>query len=209
VADVQPEHAHDALLERGRRLEFVTIGWNVMEVFVTIGLGIAASSLALIAFGLDSLVEVFAGIVVVWYIARHHDEHRARRAVRLVAVAFVVLGVYLLGASISNFVQGEVADSSPFGIAYLAITAVVMFTLATKKRTLAREARSGPLRAEAQMTFLDGCLASGIVVALVLNAAWGIWWADPAAACLVALFCFREAVLNWTASHEETFGDLA
>src|SRR6516164_9393519 len=76
---VAPE-GHDALLARGRRLELLTIGWNVMEVFVTVGLGVAAGSLALIAFGLDSLVEVFASVVVIWYIGNHHAEGRARNA---------------------------------------------------------------------------------------------------------------------------------
>ena len=190
-----PAHdVHDALLLRGRRLEVATIAWNVMEVFVTIALGVAAASLALIAFGLDSLVEVFASVVVIWYIQNHHAERRARHALRLVAVAFGVLGCYLLAAGTYNLAQGNAADSSPLGIAYLAVTASAMFTLAVKKRAIARAARSEPLGAEAQMTFLDGCLAIGILVALLMNAVWGIWWADPAAACLVALFCLREAI---------------
>jgi divalent metal cation (Fe/Co/Zn/Cd) transporter len=191
---------HDELLARGRRLQYATIAWNLMEVVVTIGLGVAAASLALIAFGLDSLVEVFASLVVLWYIANHHAEARARRAMRLVAVAFAVLALYLVAASVYNLTQGDAADSSPLGIAYLAVTACVMFGLANTKRRVAAAARSEPLAAEARLTFLDGCLASGILIALVLNAAWGIWWADPAAACLVAAFCAREATDNWRES---------
>ncbi len=186
-----------ATLERGRRLQYATIAWNLMEVFVTIGLGVAAGSLALVAFGLDSLVEVFASLVVIWYLADHRkDRGRTPRALWLVALAFALLGAYLLAASVFNIVTGEAADSSPLGIAYLAVTAVVMFLLAGLKRTVAREVRSEPLAAEAAMTFLDGCLACGILVALALNAAAGWWWADPAAACLVAVFCLREAVDN-------------
>ncbi len=188
---------HDALLARGRRLQYATIAWNLMEVVVTVGLGIAAASLALVAFGLDSLVEVFASVVVIWFIANHHAEARARRALRLVGVAFGVLAFYLVAASVYNLAQGEAADSSPLGIAYLTVTAGVMFGLARTKRAIARAARSEPLAAEARMTFLDGCLASGILLALVLNAAWGMWWADPAAALFVAAFCGREAVDNW------------
>jgi divalent metal cation (Fe/Co/Zn/Cd) transporter len=205
---VAPE-LHDALLARGRRLELVTIGWNVMEVFVTVGVGLAAGSLALIAFGLDSLVEVFASVVVIWYIGDHHAEGRAGHALRLVALAFGVLGLYLLGASIYALVLGEMAKSSPLGIAYLAITACVMFALALTKRSLARAAHSEPLRAEAHLTFLDGCLATSILIALVMNAVWGLWWADPAAALLVALFCLREAVVNWSSSRSDTIGQLA
>jgi divalent metal cation (Fe/Co/Zn/Cd) transporter len=204
-----PADVHDALLERGRRLEILTIAWNLMEVVVTVSLGLAAASLALIAFGLDSMVEVFASAVVIWYIRNHHAERRARHALRLVAVAFGVLGCYLLAAGVYNLAQGNEAGSSPLGIAYLAVTACAMFTLAVKKRTIARAARSEPLAAEAQMTFLDGCLAVGILVALVMNAVWGLWWADPAAACLVALFCFREAFTNWAESSHEAIGDLA
>lgn len=203
------DEIHDALLAHGRRLEVATIGWNIVEVFVTVGLGLQAASLALIAFGLDSLVEIFASVVVIWYIGNHHAERRAMHALRLVALAFGVLGVYLLAASIYNLDVGDVADSSPLGVAYLALAASAMFVLAFKKRALARGAHSEPLAAEAHMTFLDGCLASSILFALVMNAMWGIWWADPGAALLVALFCFREAAANWSESRDDTIGQLA
>jgi len=188
---------HDALLARGCRLQYATIAWNLMEVVVTIGLGIAAASLALVAFGLDSLVEVFASGVVLWFISNHHAESRARHALRFVALAFAVLAVYLGVASVYTLVQGDAAAGSPLGIAYLAATAVVMFGLARTKRALAAAVQSEPLAAEAQMTFLDGCLASGVLCALVLNLVWGMWWADPVAAGLVAAFCIREAVDTW------------
>ncbi len=199
---------HDALLARGRRLEIATIGWNVVEVFVTVGLGLAAGSIALVAFGLDSLVEIVASVVVIWYIGNHHAERRAMHALRIVALAFAALGVYLFVASVYSLQAGEVAGSSPVGVAYLTVAASAMFVLAFKKRALARGAHSEPLAAEADMTFLDGCLASSILVALVMNAAWGIWWADPAAALLVALFCFRAAAANWSESRVETIGQL-
>jgi divalent metal cation (Fe/Co/Zn/Cd) transporter len=189
--------ADRAILRRGRHLQYATIAWNLMEVFVTIGLGIAARSLALIAFGLDSIVEVFASLVVVWYIADHDAGGRARRALRLESLAFGALALYLFLATIYSLVSGPAAESSPLGIAYLAITAVMMFTLARLKRTTARAAASGPLAAEASMTFLDGCLATGILMALALNTTFGLWWADPAAAALVALFCVREAIDSW------------
>ena len=193
---------HDALLERGRRLQLWTIAWNLMEVFVTIGLGIAAGSLALIAFGLDSIVEVFASVVAIWYIADHHKSGRSLRALRLVAASFVVLGIYLVVASVYSIATGARAESSPWGIAYLVVTAGVMFGLARVKRVNALASNSAPLRAEASMTFLDGCLATGILTALILNAALGWWWADPAAALLVAAACAREAVETWEASNE-------
>ena len=195
---------HHALLHRGRRLQYATIAWNLMEVFVTIGLGVAAGSLALIAFGLDSLVEVFASVVVIWYIARHDTDGTSRRASRLVAAAFAILALYLIAASITNLVSGEVADSSPLGIAYLAVTALVMFGLARLKRVTGYAANSSPLIAEASMTFLDGCLATGILIALALNTAFGWWWADPGAALLIAAACCREAVDTWRTSNDAT-----
>jgi divalent metal cation (Fe/Co/Zn/Cd) transporter len=190
-------------------LEVATIGWNVLEVFVTVGLGVAAASLALVAFGLDSLIEIFASVVVIWYIGNHHATRRATQALQLVAAAFAVLGVYLLAASVYNLIRHNVADSSPLGIAYLAFAASAMFVLAAKKRSLARAAQSEPLAAEARMTLLDGCLATSILVALSLNAFWGIWWADPAAALLVAGFCLREAAANWSQSRSPTVDQLA
>jgi len=188
---------HEVFVVRGRKLQYATIFWNVMEVFVTIGLGIAAGSLALIAFGLDSLVEVFASVVVVWHLVDHDAVGRSNRALRLVAAAFALLAVYLFVASTYTIWTGEVAGPSPFGIVYLGITAVVMFTLARLKRACARGMESAPLESEARLTFLDGCLALGILTALVLNTAFGLWWADPVAAAVVGLFCAREAVENW------------
>jgi len=198
----------EQLLARNRRLQYATIAWNLMEVVVTVGLGISAASLALIAFGLVSLVEVFASVVAIWSIEKH-EQRRARRALQLVGIAFAVLAVYLTAASLYNLVQRDAADSSPFGIAYLAATACVMFGLARTKRKLATAARSEPLAAEARMTLLDGYLASGILIALVLNAVWGLWWADPAAALLVAALCVREALANWRESRDESGAEVA
>ena len=193
---------HDALLERGRKLQLATIAWNLLEVVVTIGLGVAAGSLALVAFGLDSIVEVFASVVTIWYIADHHKDRRSLRALRMVAGAFVVLALYLFAASGYALASRHGADSSPWGIAYLTVTAGVMFGLARMKHVIARRANSTPLAAEASMTFLDGCLATGILAALVLNTAAGLWWADPAAGALVGVAALGEARESWRASKE-------
>ncbi len=187
----------------GRRVQWATIAWNLGEVFVTIALGVAAGSLALIAFGLDSLVEVFASLVVVWHMSPHGEARpgrRDQRALRLVAAAFAVLAVYLVVASIRSALLREHAASSPAGIAYLATTAVVMFALARWKRSIGRRIGSEPFLAEATMTFLDGCLATGILTALALNTAVRWWWADPLAAAIIAIFAAREAHDGWRAA---------
>lgn len=188
---------------RGLRLQWVTIGWNLLEVAVTVALGVAARSLALIAFGMDSLIEVFASLVVVWEMGGHDAPagdalpRRRRRALTLVAVAFAVLAAYLVAGSADTILTGGRSDASPWGIAYLTVTAGVMFTLAWRKRVVGEALASEPFLAEARMTFLDGCLASAIVVALALRAALGWWWADPAAAALVAVAAAAEARSNW------------
>jgi divalent metal cation (Fe/Co/Zn/Cd) transporter len=189
----------------GRRLQWATIAWNSLEVFVTIGLGIAARSLALVAFGLDSLVEVFASLVVIWHMnpgESGHAQVRDRRALRLVGVAFAVLAAYLVVAGGRNLVTHEAAGHSPLGIAYLAVTAFVMFGLARWKRRVGMVLQSDPFLAEASMTFLDGCLATSILLALALNLAVGWWWADPVAALLIGAVAVREAVESWREAAE-------
>jgi len=186
---------HHRLLRRGIRLEWATNAWNLMEVFVTIGLGISAHSLALVAFGLDSLIEVFASMVVIWHLTSGTEPpvRRTQIALRLIGAAFTALAIFLVVASARSLIGGTTPDDSPFGVSYLALTAVVMFTLAAAKRRTARSLGSEPLEAEASMTFLDGCLCIGILTALLANIARGWWWADGMAALAVGRFAAREA----------------
>ncbi len=179
-----------------------------MEVVVTISLGLQAGSLALIAFGLDSVVEIFASTVVIRNLRDdRHDpgDRRVHRSLRLIAGAFWVLAAFLTVLSVRGLIRGDRPDSSPLGVSYLALTAVVMFGLARLKRTTAREFGSETLQAEATLTFLDGCLSAGILTALVLNAWLGWWWTDGAAALLVAGFAVKAGVDHWreSAPHEE------
>lgn len=193
----------EELRRRGLRLEWATNGWNAMEVVVTITLGVQAGSLALIAFGLDSVIEIFASTVVIRNLRdERHDpgDRRVHRSLRLIAVAFWVLALFLVAISVRGLVRGDRPDSSPLGVAYLALTAVAMFGLAGLKRVTARELGSEPLQAEASMTFLDGCLSTGILTALVLNAWLGWWWTDATAALLVAAFAINEGVDHWRES---------
>ena len=187
---------HDRLLRKGIRLEWATTVWNAMEVFVTISLGIAARSLALVAFGLDSMIEVFASMVVVWHLKQGTapKAQRTSRALRLIAGAFFALAAFLVVASVRSLISATKPDNSPLGIAYLAVTAVVMFTLAAIKHRTARPLASEPLAAEASMTFLDGCLCLGILSALAVNIAFRWWWADGLAALAIAGFAAREGI---------------
>ncbi len=192
-------HERDRLQKLGLRLEWGTIAWNLGEAFVTVGLGIAAGSIALIAFGLDSLIEVFASAVVVWHVRDLDDldPTRNRTALRLISLAFVALGVALFAGATVRLASSARPDESPWGIAYMALAAAVMLALAVAKRRVADKLDNAPLRAEAGITFLDGLLASGILLALILNAALGWWWADPLAAIAVALVALNEGREHW------------
>lgn len=189
----------DRTLEhRGLRLEYATIAWNAVEMVVTIGLGIAARSLALIAFGLDTMVELFASGVVVWHlrhIGRHSDRITAR-ALRLVAAAFFVLALVVAAGAVWAIVTRSAPDESPLGIAYLALTAVVMLSLGAAKRATANRLGSEPLAAEARMSIIDAALAVGVLLGLAANALFGWWWADPIAAVVVAIAAAHEGLEN-------------
>jgi divalent metal cation (Fe/Co/Zn/Cd) transporter len=190
---------------RALQLEYATIGWNVGEAVLTISLGIAAGSLALIGFGSDSIIEIFASLVVVWHLIPGHEYDHPERtalALRLVAVAFAVLAVALVSLSIRDLLTQRQPDESPWGVAYLAVTALVMFALARSKHRLADSLDSAPLRSEASMTFLDGMLSAGTMLGLAFNALLGWWWADPLAALMVGLVAANEARENWEEAGE-------
>ena len=198
MADSSHPNRKDRLERRGLRLEYATIGWNAVEMFISIGLGLAARSLALIAFGLDTMVELFASGVVVWHL-RHpgRDSDRVTaRALRLVARAFFVLaGVVAVGA-VWALAARSAPDESPLGIAYLALTVAVMLSLGVAKRRTGRDLGSEPLAAEARMSVLDAALALGVLIGLSANVLFGWWWADPIAALLVAAAALHEAIEN-------------
>ncbi len=193
------------LRRRGLILEFGTIAWNVGEAVLTIALGLAAASLALVGFGSVSVIEVFASGVVVWHMLPGHevdDPGRTRTALRLTSVAFGALAVVLVIFAARDLITGRQAEESIFGIAYLAITALVMFGLAIAKRRTARELESAPLHSEANMTFLDGVLSTATLLGLALNAFLGWWWADPLAALVVGMAAANEARETWIEADE-------
>jgi divalent metal cation (Fe/Co/Zn/Cd) transporter len=187
------------------RLECATIIWNAGEAVLTVVLGIVAASLALIGFGTDSVIEIFASSVVVWHLLPGHSagaKERTAPALRLVSVAFAVLAVVLAVVALRDLIAGRRPEESVWGIVYLAVTALVMLGLARAKHRIAVDLESAPLRSEATMTFLDGILATTTTAGLALNAGLGWWWADPAAALLVAVAAANEARENWQEAAE-------
>lgn len=189
----------------GLRLEYGTIVWNVGEAGLTIGLGIAAGSLALIGFGADSIIEVFASAVVVWHVRPGHETDSPQRtalALRLVGYAFAALAVALSIAAVRDLVTGRRPEESAWGAAYLVTAAVVMLALGLLKHRVARRLDSAPLRSEATLTMLDAALAAGTAAGLALNIAFGWWWADPLTALVVAIICVNEARENFEEAGE-------
>jgi divalent metal cation (Fe/Co/Zn/Cd) transporter len=191
------EDRTERLRRKGRRLEVATTTWNIAEVIAALILGFAANSLALVAFGLDSLVEVFASVVVLWHLSGLRVEGRSERARRLVSTAFLVLAVYLGAAGIHGLLEHSGPAHSPVGIGVLGASVVAMLLLARSKRRVGSALSSPPLVADANMSLLDGLLAAGVLVALVLDLSLGWWWADPAAALTIAAIAAREGVEGW------------
>jgi divalent metal cation (Fe/Co/Zn/Cd) transporter len=200
------EPGRAALVARGRRLAWFTIGWNALEGLVAIASGLVAGSIALIGFGADSYVEVFAGAVVLWRLAaerrgREISEAAERRAVRLIAITFFVLAVGVAVESIRTLLVGEHPDESRVGIALAAVSLVVMPLLARAKRRVGRQLGSQALQADATETALCVWLSAILLAGLGLNALVGWWWADPVAALGVVYVAAREGVENWRVEH--------
>jgi divalent metal cation (Fe/Co/Zn/Cd) transporter len=192
TVDVDDLHRR-ALLARGLNLERVTLGWNVVGVCVLVWAALTARSVALAGFGLDSLIEIGASAVVLWELAGSGEE-RQRRALRLIAFAFVGAASYIAVQSAVVLVAGHHAKHSPAGIAWTAVTAAVMFALARAKASTGRALGNPVLQTEGRVTLIDGLLASAVLVGLVLNATLGAWWADPVAGYVIVFYGAREAI---------------
>jgi divalent metal cation (Fe/Co/Zn/Cd) transporter len=190
---ISPNDAsHARLLRRGFALEYVTLGWNVAGVVVLALSAIAARSVALAGFGLDSLIEIGASTVVIWELSGS-GEARRRRALRLIGYAFAVLALYLLIQSSWALIWVHRAAHSPAGIIWTAITAVAMFGLAAGKSRVGTVLDNPVLRTEGRVTLIDGILAAAVLAGLALNAAAGWWWADPLAGYVLVYYAVREA----------------
>jgi divalent metal cation (Fe/Co/Zn/Cd) transporter len=144
------------------------------------------------AFGLDSLIEILASLVVVWQLQDLHAAERERRALRIIGVAFLLLAAYISAQSIYVLVTAAHPRHSLVGIVWLALTAAAMFVLAAAKRRTGRALGNRVLQTEARVTLIDGLLATAVLLGLTLNAETGLWWADPAAAFVIVYYAARE-----------------
>ena len=184
------------LRRRALALEFVTIAWNLLEGVLAIVAGLLAGSVALVAFGLDSSVEVFASAVVVWEL-RGVDRRRERRAVRAIGAAYLVVAVYILLDSGDALRIANRPEASPIGMLLLAATVLVMAVLGIAKLRVGRELHSATVTADGRFSLVDGLLAGAVLVGLALTALLGWWWADALLAIGISLLAFREGREAW------------
>lgn len=194
------------LLRRGVRLQAMTVGWNIVEGVVAVSAGIFASSVALMAFGIDSFVETTSGAVVGWRfrseLTGRADEERAemleQRAGRIAGGLLLVLAAYIvIDAGRRLFGFGEEAHESIVGIALTAISLALMPILGWLKLRTASALRSGALRADAYETIACSWLSLATLIGLILNARLGWWWADPMAALVIVPMVVREGLEGW------------
>lgn len=185
------------LLQRGQQLERLTLGWNVVGVIILAIVALEARSVALAGFGLDSVIEIGASTVVLWELA-DVAQSRQRRAMRLIGSAFVGLSIYLALQSTIVLAVGFHPRHSSIGIVWTALTALVMFTLATGKKRTGAALGNPVLSAEGRITMIDAILATAVLAGLLLNTFAGWWWADPAAGYLLLYYAVREARASFT-----------
>jgi len=184
--------AVQALLRRGVRLEYVTLGWNVIGAAVVMVAAFAVRSIALAGFGLDSLIEIFASIVVVWQLTGPQQAGQERQALRLIGVAFVLLSLYIAVQAVRTLVLGHHPGTSTGALVWLSLTVVVMLALAADKRLTGNALGNVVLQTEARVTLIDAGLAAAVLVGTALNAGLGWWWADPLAGLVIVYYCARE-----------------
>ncbi len=185
------------LLRRGLMLEYATLAWNVVGTVVLLFAAVTAGSVALAGFGVDSLIEIVASAVVVWQLNGETGSGRERMALRIIAVAFVLLAIYIAVQSAIVLTSRAHPGHSTLGIAWLAVTVVVMFALAAGKRDTGQRLGNAVLRTEARVTVIDGALAAAVLCGVALHAVVGWWWADPLSALVILVYGLREARHAW------------
>lgn len=187
-----------ALVRRGLRLNYLTFAYNAAEALIALAAGTAAESIALLGFGVDSLIELTASVAAFLRLRADFDpESRERaeaRARRLVGASFLALAAYVVYEAVVALVRREPPKESPVGIALAVLSLLVMPLLARAKRRIAAAMGSGALLSESKQTSLCAYLSAILLGGLVLNAALGWWWADPVAALAMVPIIVREGI---------------
>lgn len=192
-----PDERKHVLQRRIRWIVAATIGYNLVEAVVAITAGTVASSAALIAFGLDSTIEVLSAAAVAWQFTRRDPERWEKGTLRFIAVAFFTLAAYVTITSlVALFARVEV-EHSLLGIAITALSVVVMPFLSFAERRAGRELGSATAVADSKQTLICTYLSAAVLIGLLLNSFFGWWWADAVAGLVIAGFAVREGIEAW------------
>jgi divalent metal cation (Fe/Co/Zn/Cd) transporter len=181
------------LLRRGLQLEYITLGWNIVGTVVVLIAAVFASSVALAGFGLDSLIEILASVMVVWEL-KGIEANREQIALRVIGISFLVLAVYILAQSISTLSTVSRPDTSLAGICWTALTLGVMLALALGKARTGNALGNQVLMTEGRVTLVDAYLAGAVLLGLVLNLMFAWWWADPVAGLVIVFYGVKEGI---------------
>ncbi len=187
------------LVTRARQLAWLGISWHVLEATIAIAAGVAASSIALVGFGADSLVETIAGLIVIWRFAetRQDSERAERRAQRLIGASFLLIATYVAVEAIQTLLAGSHPKASWVGIGLAAITLLVMPLLARAKARVGEELNSSATVSEGRQNLLCAYLSAALLVGLGGNALFGLWWLDPVTALAIAAVAASEGREAW------------
>jgi len=187
-----------AVARRGKNLEYFTIAWNTLEGLIAVIAGALAGSISLVGFGIDSLIEVTSGSVLLWRMVVDADlesrERSEKLSLRIVGVCFLALAAYVGYESISDLVTRKAPEHSIAGIILACVSLVVMPLLSRAKKKVAIELRSSAMHADAKQTDFCVYLSAILLIGLLLNTALGWWWADPAAALIMVPLIAKEGV---------------
>lgn len=187
IADLEERRA--SILRRGRRLEYFTIAYNSLEGLISVMLGLMAGSIALVGFGIDSVIEVTSGAALLWRLHGDNDDKQSERKERItlqiVGVCFLILAVYVSYEAVASLLNREAPERSVLGIILAIASLIVMPLLSRAKRQIAREIGSAAMTADAKQTEFCVYLSAILLGGLVLNAWVGWWWADPLAALIM------------------------
>jgi len=185
----------DEAVRQGRLLEYFTVGWNLIEAAVAVGAGLFAGSIALIGFGIDSLIETSSGAILLWRLQEGEEgEKRERRALKLVGVSLLALAAYVAIDATKGLILKDHPEESLIGIILAAVSLSVMPLLAWAKRRVAARLNSRALVADSHQTDICAYLSAILLVGLGLNAILGWWWADPVAALAMLPIIVKEGL---------------
>jgi divalent metal cation (Fe/Co/Zn/Cd) transporter len=187
-----------ATVRRGRKLEYFTIVWNTLEGVVAVVAGWMAGSIALVGFGVDSFIEVTSGAALLWRMSTDADgqrrERNERRALRIVGLSFVGLAAYVAYESLSDLVRKHAPESSLPGVFLACVSLVVMPLLSRAKRKVGNALSSGAMNADAKQAEFCAYLSTILLGGLLMNVLFGLWWADPVAALVMAPVMANEGI---------------